>query len=116
MLEMLKKLKLLLGITDSSQDELLQLELDTVVDQILSYCRMKTFPEGLENVAVSLCADLHRASGNGTENGARGPVQSVKMGDTSLQFGSAFSVDSNGAMGFLKNYLPVLDRFRKVGW
>lgn len=113
---MLEKLKLLLGITDSSLNELLQLELDTVVDQILSYCRLKTLPEGLENVAVTLCADLHRASGNGTENGAQGPVQSIKMGDTSMQFGSAFSVDSNAAFGFLKNYLPVLERFRKVGW
>ena len=76
MQERLKLLKQLLGISGDSKDAILEYELSTVEDMILNYCNIKEIPKRLENILIGMCADYHRASGYGDEEGA-GPLKSV---------------------------------------
>lgn len=114
MQERLKLLKQLLGISDDSKDAILEYELSTVEDMILNYCNIKEIPKRLENILIGMCVDYHRASGYGDEEGA-GPLKSVSEGDTSVSYGSAYSVSENPGMEFLKGYTAQLNRFRRFG-
>ena len=79
MQERLKLLKQLLGISDDSKDAILEYELSTVEDMILNYCNIKEIPKRLENILIGMCADYHRASGYGDEEG-RGAAQERERG------------------------------------
>ena len=100
--------------SDDSKDAILEYELSTVEDMILNYCNIKEIPDRLENILVGMCADYHRASGYGDEEGA-GIVKSVSEGDTSVSYASAYSVSENPGMEFLKGYTAQLNRFRRFG-
>ena len=112
--EMLEKLKKLLGIEDDSKDEVLQFTIDNVTDMVLNYCNIEELPKELENIVLSMCVDKHRAESLGSE-AAQGSVKSLSEGDVSVSYGSAYSVSENPAMEFLKGYRAQLDRFRKFG-
>lgn len=114
---MLEQLKLLLGMesSDQSKDALLEFTIGMVEDLVKNYCRRQDIPKPLEKVVLSWCVDLYRASSFGSAQG-EAPIKSINEGDTSLTYGAAYGVGENPAMGFLKNYAPQLERWRKVGW
>ena len=62
----MEQLKMLLGITDSEQDNLLQFLLDEVRDMICGYCRIDEVPTKLESLIPVIAADLYRCKGYGT--------------------------------------------------
>jgi len=103
---MLKKIKLITGITDN--DELLRFLLDSVTQSIINYCNVEELPVELENTAVMMAVDLCRSEQFG---GAEAPqtVSSIAEGDTKVSFQVNPEVNS-----LIKNYTAQLNRFRRV--
>ncbi|OHW62174.1 phage gp6-like head-tail connector protein [Andreesenia angusta] len=117
---MINKIKTLLNITDSSQDELLSLYLDIVKQKVLNYCNREDIPSGLELIIVEITADEFRAKTrkNAIESGEEtGAVSSIKRGGMQINYESSSS-ESNynkltgGGAEFIANYQIQLDRFK----
>lgn len=120
---MLAKIKTLLNIADSSQDELLSLYLDIVKQKVLNYCNREDIPTGLELIVVEITADEFRAKTKkaAVESGSEvGVVDSIKRGDTQINYSSTSSSSNynkltrGGGADFIANYQIQLDRF-KIG-
>ena len=58
----LSKVKALLGITTTDQDDVLEFVIQTVEDMILSYINQDTLPPRLENVLIVMCCLLYTSS------------------------------------------------------
>lgn len=112
--EELEKLKMLLGIDDGGKDIILDFMLDKASDMIKNYCRLKEVPAGLENIMISMTADMYRAENPGSESG--NVVKGINEGDTSVTFGATEGAADDGAAAFLRNYITQLNRYRKMGW
>lgn len=111
----LEMLKSLLGIGDSSKDDILNFIIAKVSDMVCNYCRLKTVPVRLERVMLNMCVDLYRAECLGQEQ-ADGPVRGISEGKVSVTFASATNSAEDEGMAFLRNYIGQLNRYRKVGW
>ena len=65
---MLEKLKKLLGISNSAQDELLNVLLEQEQSKVLNYTRRDELPETLQPVVVSLALIAYNRQGAEGEN------------------------------------------------
>ena len=110
--EMLEKLKKLLGIEDDSKDFVLQYELDAVTDMVLNYCNIEELPFGLENTACRMAFDLYRYDRPGSAEGPMS-VETVTEGKTSTSFTRAADALQGGV---LADYKAQLNRYRKLRW
>lgn len=81
----MEQLKLLLGITDETQDALLALILEEARDYILVYCRRETFPPQLESLVPRMAAALYRHNGYGQAEIPQ-TVKSVSQGNRSVSY------------------------------
>lgn len=119
----LAKVKALLGIGGTDQDELLLFVIQTVEEMVLAYINQDTLPAPLEKVLVVMCVSYYKAAGLGTTQAAAGPVASVKRGDVQTSFANAsgasgsastFNLGADGQDFF--GWRTVLNGFRKVRW
>lgn len=119
----LSKVKALLGITTTDQDDVLEFVIQTVEDMVLSYINQDTLPAPLENALIVMCASYYKAAGLGTTQAAVGPVASVKRGDVTTSFANAsgasgsastFNLGADGQDFF--GWRTVLNEYRKVRW
>lgn len=69
----LSKVKALLGITTTDQDDVLEFVIQTVEDMILSYINQDTLPPRLENVLIVMCVSYYKSAGLGTTTAAVEP-------------------------------------------
>ena len=116
MTEQLVKLKMLLGITDESQDSALAFLLETVQEMVLNYCGIETIPEGLKNTVVRMAADLYRSEGYG-QAAAPMAAKSVKRGDVTVDYGESRTVaEITGGKSVLDDYKAQLQAYRKLRW
>lgn len=121
--ERLEKVKALLGIAGTDQDDVLQFVIQTVEDLVLSYINQDTLPAPLENALVVMCVSYYKAAGLGTTQAAVGPVASVKRGDVQTSFANAsgasgsastFNLGADGQDFF--GWRTVLNEYRKLRW
>lgn len=119
----LSKVKALLGITGTDQDDLLLFVIQTVEDLVLSYINQDTLPAPLENALIVMCVSYYKAAGLGTTQAAVGPVASVKRGDVQTSFANAsgasgsastFNLGADGDDFF--GWRTVLNEYRKLRW
>lgn len=119
----LSKVKALLGITDTTQDDLLLFVIQTTEEMVLSYINQDTLPASLEKVLVVMCVSYYKAAGLGSTQAAVGPVASVKRGDVQTSFANAsgasgsaptFNLGADGNDFF--GWRTVLNSFRKLRW
>ena len=75
----LAKVKALLGINGTDQDEVLLFVVQTVEDLVLSYINQDTLPAPLENALIVMCVSYYKAAGLGTTQAAVGPVASLSL-------------------------------------
>lgn len=108
----LEQLKKLLGIEDESQDAVLTFIISNVEEAILNYCNIEELPERLINTAYRMAMDLYRNENIGSAEAATGAVSSLSEGDTSTSFHKY--VDETFKDTILKNYIPSLNRYRRV--
>lgn len=112
----IEPVKTLLGITDSEQDALLSLLLESVTETICNYCNVDEVPDGLTYTAYRMMADAYRAEGYGSTAGAQGAPSSITEGDTTVSFRDASSTKAYEAYAasVLKNYTAQLNRYRRM--
>lgn len=84
MKNILSTAKALLGITDDSQDAILALYADIVVQGILNVTNRLELPAELELVAAQMVEDMHREAK--INNGTAGNVSSVSEAGRSVSF------------------------------
>ncbi|WP_445671642.1 phage head-tail connector protein [Paenibacillus sp. FSL K6-2859] len=115
----LDKLKglLLIPIEDLSKNSRLLFVLETIVQEIKTYCNISSIPEALDNVVLHIAEDYYRTK-YPTEFEQTAPaVTSIKRGDVTTVFGSAKAtvVVGSGA-AFVRNYSAQLNAFRRLRW
>ena len=119
----LSKVKALLGITGTDQDDLLLFAIETIEEMVLSYINQDTLPAPLEKVLVVMCVSYYKAAGLGNAQAAVGPVASVKRGDVQTSFAntsgtsgsaSTFNLGAEGDDFF--GWRTVLNEYRKLRW
>ena len=110
------KLKSLLGIAndDATQDTNLAFILEDVEEIILNYCNLTALPTGLTHTGYRMAIDLFRNENIGDDEAAAGAVIDIEEGDSKVQFNK--SLDDSFTNTLLKNYLPQLNRYRKLVW
>ena len=74
----LEKVKALLGISGTDQDEVLLFVIQTVEDLVLAYINQDTLPAPLENALIVMCVSYYKAAGLGTTQAAVGPVREAR--------------------------------------
>lgn len=119
----LAKVKKLLGLTWTDQDDLLLVVIQTVENTVLSYINQDALPAPLENALIVMCVSYYKAAGLGTTQAAVGPVASVKRGDVQTSFANAsgasgsastFNLGADGQDFF--GWRTVLNEYRKLRW
>lgn len=60
---MLESVKTILGITDTSKDDILNLYIYLVQDEILNYCGIDSIPDGLQSIADYMTICKYNQSG-----------------------------------------------------
>lgn len=115
--------KSLLGITDDTQDNVIQFVIQTITDMILTYINHETLPAQLRNVLVIMVVSYYKGAGLGDSSVAAGPVSSVKRGDVQTSFAvNATSSASSGTFnlgadgGDFFGWKTALQPYRKVRW
>ena len=72
---MLRKLKMLLGISDNEQDAVLQLFLDAARDAVLSYTNRQVLPQRLESIVIQIAlAAFNKAGAEGESGHSEGGI------------------------------------------
>lgn len=110
--EVLQRLKMLLGITDGSKDELLSFLIDDTINLILGYCRICFLPRPLESLVPVIAADMYRAKGYGNES-APEIVKSISEGQRSVSLDSK-TPDSDFLTNYYDRLKPFVNRRGKV--
>ena len=104
---MLENIKLILNITDDSQDDLILLYLAKVETMVVDYCNVNELTEGLESfIEDKVVSIMKPLVAGGTQNA--GEIKSISRGDTKIEYNVGEAV--NGATltssdkEFLKQY------------
>lgn len=82
---MLDRVKLLLGIKDDTQDEILSFLIDSVCDAVKGYCKISELPETLNTTIIRMAVDLYRREGYGSQEIPQ-TVQSETQGSRSVTY------------------------------
>ena len=107
---MLENIKLILNITDDSQDNLILLYLAKVETMVVDYCNVNELTGGLESfIEDKVISIMKPLVTGGTQNA--GEIKSISRGDTKIEYNVGDVVStSNGASltssdkEFLKHY------------
>ena len=102
-MERLEKLKMLLGIEGTDEDELLTFILESTEQKILNYCNINELPAELENVLIEMAARFY--------NSPDGVADSMKVGDTSVSYST-----TKDEQNIIHDYKAQLCRFRRLNW
>lgn len=98
---MMETIKMLLGITDNSQDLIIDFHIQDVTNAILDYCNIPVVPERLETLIISEVVGIMK--------GNNSAVKSIVRGDTEIQYKD----DAQGT-NVLKEVQSRLNAYRKV--
>ena len=102
-MERIEKLKMLLGIEGTDDDERLTFILESTEQKILNYCNLDELPTELENVLVEMAARFY--------NSPDGIATSIKVGDTSVNYSTV-----KDEQNIIHDYKAQLHRFRRLSW
>jgi hypothetical protein len=118
-LKYLPKLKQLLSIPldDTAKDARLLFALETIVQEIKTYCNISSIPEALDNVLLHIAEDYYRTKYPTEFEQTTPAVTSIKRGDVTTAFGSAKATVTVGSgAAFVRNYAAQLQAFRRLRW
>jgi hypothetical protein len=104
---MLENIKLVLGITDTSKDGLIQYYINAVVKKILAYTNRIELPPALESVVEEIVINKMKASTSGIDTS--GTVKREKIGDYEIEYNS--SSNSESSSNELSPYMVILNKF-----
>lgn len=107
------RLKALLGIEDTSKDDILEFVVENVEETIKNYCNLDKVPIELNSIVIRMAIDLYRNENLGNEESSLGSISSISEGDTTVSYRSSASEFKDS---LLKNYEKQLKRYRKLVW
>lgn len=118
---MLDDLKLLLGISGTDQDNLLELLLRYTQNKVLADINQSVLPKAAEGLVVEITFDaymLHRQATGADAGEITGSVNSVSDNGQSVSYreGAYNGVLKTLSDDFLKNYASRLETFRRPRW
>lgn len=82
---MLEDIKMLLSITDTSKDELINYHIGVVTKKILNYTGQITLPMNLEYVVVEVVVNRMNGTANNTKSVTRGDIKIEYQNTEELQ-------------------------------
>lgn len=109
----IETVKVLLGITDASLDETLQLYLDITIQSVLNYCNISELPSALNYTVCQLTADVYKDTTNSNKVGVIvGNVSKIDEDGRAVSFGdgSAVRLAATSRIGRLRE----LNRYKKL--
>lgn len=106
----LEIVKTLLKIVDDTQDALLSLYIDIVVQQILNYTNLRELPTELEYEAAMMTVDMFNEMSGA--NAATGKATSISEAGRSVSFDTAQA--TLAAEQRIKDRQTQLDRFKQL--
>ena len=110
---MIDKVKLLLGISDDTQDNIISFLIESVIDGIKSYCRIDEVPERLNTTVIRMTADLYRREGYGSVDKPQ-TVQSETQGSRSVTYAANPSNAEDLITDYEKLLKPYINRRGRV--
>ncbi|WP_193774323.1 phage head-tail connector protein [Vallitalea guaymasensis] len=110
-MDYLQEVKLRLDITDTSEDDKLNSYINQYLEEILNYCNIQEFPQGLNYTLVDIVVDIYNNSRKGSY---LGNLSSESQGDRSINYQSYNKLTGAGGSDFIKNYAKKLNRYRKI--
>ena len=109
----LKTVKVLLGISDDSADEILQIYITQAEQGILNYCNIKELPSALHYTLCQIVVDLYRENTALNKSGAVvGNVSSISEDGRTVSFSGVESLKVQ--MNNKITRLTELNRYRKL--
>lgn len=105
----LRQLKTLLGIEDTSKDAILIMIIDECVDRITNYCRRDDFPVGLVSLLPIMAHRAYISGGYGRAE-PTGAVTSVKQGGRSVSYEGIASANGDWLNDFISRIEPYRRR------
>lgn len=85
--------------------------IESTIEYIKNYCHIDSIPDDLKHTVILMAADLFRYDVS-SSSGQYDNVTSIKVGDTTVSYGSNASDTSS----VFKDYKSRLARFRKLVW
>lgn len=84
---MLEKIKIVLGITDTSKDAVINYYIESISNEVISYCNIKNIPSSLQSLICNKVISIMKY-----ENNQYKGIKSISEGDTKLEI----AVENNG--------------------
>lgn len=85
---MLEQIKIVLGITDTSKDNLINYHIKNISNEVMNYCNIKAIPTNLESFIQNKVISIFRYESNENKG-----IKSMVEGDVKLEF----AIENNGA-------------------
>lgn len=109
----LKQLKILLGIDNDDSDTLLAIIIDECTDRVVNYCRRDDFPDGLVSLLPIMAHRAYIGGGYGkTEQ--TGAITQVKQGDRTVTYESVANANGEWFDEFIARLEPYRRRKGKL--
>ena len=79
--EILNNAKMLINVTDNSEDERLTFYINDITDAILAYCRIEFLPKQLYGLVAQIAAKMYADNADGSSN-----IKSLTEGERRMEF------------------------------
>ena len=110
----LATVKVLLGITDTSKDSILEVYVGLTKQSILNYCNRSDLPEALNYTLCQICADTYRDT-TAKASGAvvSGAVSSISEDGRTVSFSNSLDLIKTAAEDRIA-HTTELNRYKKL--
>lgn len=105
---MLENIKLILDITEDSQDKLILLYIDKITNNILSYCNINELNPALEGFIEDKVINIMKIKLGKMD------VKSINRGDTSITYNVASASEYSNSPNLTESEKKFLNTYRKV--
>ena len=105
---MLENIKLILDITEDSQDKLILLYIDKITNNILSYCNINELNPALEGFIEDKVINIMKIKLGKMD------VKSINRGDTSITYNVASASEYANSTNLTESEKKFLNTYRKV--
>ena len=105
---MLENIKLILDITEDSQDKLIILYIDKITNNILSYCNINELNPALEGFIEDKVINIMKIKLGKMD------VKSINRGDTSITYNVASASEYSNSPNLTESEKKFLNTYRKV--
>lgn len=100
---MLENIKMLLDITDTSQDDIINYYISALQKRIVNICELSSFPDELSDLIIDIVVKKMK-------NDILEDLDSVKIGDTNIKVKS----NSKTIIDYLNDNMSELEKFMYV--